>query len=141
MTDAGSTGVDADTHAALDAVERDWARAIVSNDADRIAEFMTDDWVIVSGSGVMTAEQFLSFIRSGELTHSAMDPVGGSRVRLHGTTAVLTVRVTSTAGYGGRQIPADEWTTGVFVKRDDRWLCELTQITAVTDSGTAGLEP
>jgi hypothetical protein len=79
MTDAGSTGVDADTHAALDAVERDWARAIVSNDADRIAEFMTDDWVIVSGSGVMTAEQFLSFVRSGELTHCAMDPVGGSR--------------------------------------------------------------
>jgi uncharacterized protein (TIGR02246 family) len=144
MTETSPTSADAYTHSAIDAVERGWTSAIVANDADRIAEFMTDDWVIVSASGVMTAAVFLSLIRSGELIHTAMDPVGGSRVRFHGDAALLTVRVTSIAEYGGRQIPADEWTTSVFVRRDGRWLCDLTQITAVTDAGdveTAGTAP
>jgi ketosteroid isomerase-like protein len=104
----------------------------VSNDAGRIAEFMADDWVIVSDSGVTSAERFLAVIRSGELTHSDMVSAGGSRVRVYGDTAVVTARVTSTACYQGQWLDADEWTTDVFVRRDGRWLCTLTHITAAT---------
>jgi uncharacterized protein (TIGR02246 family) len=117
--------------AELVALEGGWARAVVSNDAGRIAEFMADDWVIVSGSGVTSAERFLAVIRSGELTHSAMVPAGPSRVRVYGDTAVVTARVISTAYYQGRRLDADEWTTDVFVRRDGRWRCTLTHITSV----------
>jgi ketosteroid isomerase-like protein len=113
-------------------IEEDWARAIVSNDAGRIAGFMTDDWVIVSDSGITSAQHFLSVLRSGELTHSAMDPAPVSLVRVYGETAVVTARVRSTAHYRGRRIDADEWTTDVFVRRDGRWVCALTHITAAT---------
>ena len=108
-----------------------WSEAIVSDDADRIGAFMADDWVIVSWSGVTTREDFLSYVRSGTLGHSRMEGVGERRVRVYGDTAVLTVRVVSTAQYGGEDIDADEWTTDVFVRRDGAWRCALTHITPV----------
>jgi uncharacterized protein (TIGR02246 family) len=108
-----------------------WSEAIVSDDADRIASFMADDWVIVSWSGVTTREDFLSYVRSGVLGHSRMEGVGERRVRVYGDTAVLTVRVVSTAQYGGEDLDADEWTTDVFVRRDAAWRCALTHITPV----------
>ena len=117
--------------AELVAVEDEWALAIVSNDAARIAGFMADDWVMVSESGLTTKEQFLSVVESGALTHSAMDRVGDARVRAYGDTVLLTARMTNTAHYEGRRFDADEWVTDVFVRRGGRWLCVLSQITAV----------
>jgi uncharacterized protein (TIGR02246 family) len=121
----------ADVDADLAALEDEWARAIVSNDAERIAEFMADDWVIVSETGLSTKQQFLSYVRSGALTHSAMDRIGDARVRVYGDTAVFTARVTNTAHHESRRFDADEWATDVFVRHHGRWLCVLTQITAV----------
>ena len=112
-------------------IAEDWAAAIVSNDAVRIGSFMGDDWVIVSESGVSSKTDFLSVVKSGELTHSAMDLVTDARVRIYGDTAVLTARVTNTAHYRGRRFDADEWTTDVFVRVEGRWLCVFSHITPV----------
>lgn len=120
--------------AELVAVAEDWAAAIVSNDAASIAAFMAVEWVIVSDSGVSPREQFLSLVESGELTHSAMQMVGDARVRVYGDTAVVTGRVTNTAHHLGRQFDADEWTTDVYVRRDGRWLCVLSHITAAASA-------
>lgn len=122
-----STEVDEELVTIVDA----WARAIVSNDAARIADFMADDWVIVSETGVTTREQFMSFVSSGALTHSAMDRVGNARVRAYGDAAVITMQQTNTAHFDGRRFDADEWVTDVFMRRDERWRCVLSQITAV----------
>ncbi|WP_433331599.1 nuclear transport factor 2 family protein [Spirillospora sp. CA-294931] len=129
-------GQDAETapRAEVVAVSRAWAAAIVSNDAARIGDFMTDDWVIVSESGVASKPDFLAMIASGDLTHSAMDTVGEPLVRFHDGTAVLTARVTNTAHYRGQRFDADEWTTDVFVHRDGRWLCVHSHITPVASA-------
>jgi ketosteroid isomerase-like protein len=113
----------------LRAVARQWAHAIVANDAARMAGFVADDWVMVDASGISPGERFLGLVASGELTHSAMDPAGPLRVRVYGDTAVVTGRVTNTAHHGGRRFDADEWTTDVFVRRDGRWSCVLTHVT------------
>jgi ketosteroid isomerase-like protein len=115
-------------------IAKGWAEAIISNDAARIASFVTDDWVIVSESGVSPGGKFLTLVASGHLTHSAMHAVVPARVRIWGETAVLTSRITSTAHYLGRQTDADEWTTDVFIKQDGRWLCALTHYTAAEPS-------
>ena len=112
-----------------------WAAAIVSNDAERIATFMADDWVIVSESGVSERVQFLDLVGSGALTHSAMDRVSDARIETYGDTAVVTARVTNTAHFDGRQFDADEWTTDVLVRRGGRWLCVLSHITAAAPAG------
>ncbi|MFF5839992.1 nuclear transport factor 2 family protein [Streptomyces massasporeus] len=108
---------------------KNWAEAIVSDDPARIAEFMADEWVIVSASGIDPREKFLSLVASGALTHSAMDLRTDPRVRIHGDTALVTCRVTNTAHYRGERYDADEWTTDVFVRRQGRWLCVLSHIT------------
>jgi hypothetical protein len=51
-------------------------------------------------------------------------------VRVYEDTAVLTARVTNTAHHAGQRYDADEWTTDVFVRREGRWRCVLSQITA-----------
>src|SRR5687768_2795668 len=108
-----------------------WAEAMVSNDAAAIGSFMTDEWVIVSERGISTKQEFLSFVESGALTHSAFEMASDARVRQYGDTAVMTIRVTNTAHFGGQQFDADEWTSDVFVKRDGKWLCVLSHITPV----------
>ena len=50
--DAGPLDPGDAVRAELVAIEGDWARAIVSGDAGRIAGFMAADWVLVSDSGV-----------------------------------------------------------------------------------------
>ncbi|QGV78332.1 nuclear transport factor 2 family protein [Streptomyces ficellus] len=107
-----------------------WAAAIVSNDAERIGAYMADDWVIVSDTGVSTRDHFLTLVASGDLTHSAMEPVGEPRVRVHGDTALFTARVVNTAHYRGERFDADEWTTDVFMRHDGRWRCVLSHITS-----------
>ncbi|MCA1272874.1 nuclear transport factor 2 family protein [Streptomyces rubiginosohelvolus] len=124
--DRGTSDAD---HARLTAIVDDWAAAIVANDADRIGSFMADEWVIVSESGIADREEFLGYVRSGALTHSAMEAVAPPRVRVHGDTAVVTARITNTAHYGGQRFDADEWTTDVFVRRDGHWRCVLSHIT------------
>lgn len=102
---------------------------MVANDADRIGSFMADDWVIVSERGIATKEDFLSFVRSGQLTHSMFEMSGAARIKEYGDTAVLSARIVNTAHFGGHQFDADEWTTDVFVCREGRWLCVLSHIT------------
>ncbi|MBC7300816.1 MAG: nuclear transport factor 2 family protein [Nocardia sp.] len=111
------------------AVLDEWQVAIVANDADRIGSYMADEWIMVSENGIATAEQFLGFVRSGDLTHSAMERVGEPRIRYHGEVALLSTRITNTAHYQGIRIDADEWTTDAFIQVDGRWRCVLTQIT------------
>src|SRR5688572_30157958 len=108
-----------------------WAKAMVANDAASIGSFMSDEWVIVSERGISTKQQFLSFVESGALTHSAFEMASDARVQQYGDTAVMTIRVTNTAHFGGQQFDADEWTSDVFVKRDGKWLCVLSHITPV----------
>lgn len=102
---------------------------MVSNDADRIGGFMDDGWVMVSERGVSTKEHFLGFVRSGQLTHSRFEMIGDARIDVYGDTAIFTGRIVNTAHFGGHTFEADEWTTDVFIRRDDRWLCVHTHIT------------
>jgi ketosteroid isomerase-like protein len=116
------------------ATAKAWGDAIVSNNADRMAEFVTDDWVIVSAAGISPGSHLLALVASGELTHSSMDVVGSTSVRVLGTTATLTARVVNVAHYRGERFDADEWTTDVFVFIEGRWRCTLTHYTSAATS-------
>jgi ketosteroid isomerase-like protein len=132
MIDDAMGNADDATIQELLALANAWGAAIVSNDADAIGRFMTDDWVIVSETGVSPKQHFLSFVESGDLTHDAMHMVEGTaRVRVYGDTAVLTGRVTNRANYKGETFDANEWTTDVFRRIDGEWKCVLSHITPV----------
>lgn len=108
-----------------------WARALISNDAQKIGDFMSDDWVIVGQNGITRKQDFLPSVESGDLTHETMELVGAARVQIYGDTAVLSGRVTNNGHYKGAPFSADEWTTDVFLRCEGRWLCVISHITPV----------
>lgn len=115
-------------------ISQAWAKAIVANDADEIGSFMADDWIMVSEHGVSRREDFLSLVRSGQLTHDAMDMAEFGGFKRYGETAILATRVTSTAHFGGQIFPANEWTSDVFIKTGGEWKCVITHITPVLEA-------
>jgi len=111
-------------------VERDFTTAVLSNNADAIARFLTDDWAIIDADGrVIDKARFLSAIRSGTLVHKEME-LDDLTVRAHGDSAVVTA-ITSTQGrFAGQEFAAQERATDFYVKRDGRWLCVFSQLTS-----------
>jgi len=54
--------------------EKDFAKAVVTNDADAIGKFLVDDWMIVGPDGnIIDKARFVGVIKSGMLTHDLME--------------------------------------------------------------------
>ena len=111
-------------------LEKAFAEAIVKNDLEGIGRLVTDDWIIIDPNGeIVDRSRFLEVIKSGALTHDMMASED-FRVRVYGDSAVVT-GVTRTKGkFLGQEFSTHERATDVFVKRDGRWQCVLTHLTA-----------
>ncbi len=109
--------------------EKDFASAVVSNDADAIGKFLADDWVIVDpDGGIIDRSRFLGVIKSGELTHQLMES-DDLKVRSYGDSAVVTALTKTKAKFAGQELTTLERATDVFAKRDGRWQCVFSQLT------------
>jgi ketosteroid isomerase-like protein len=110
-------------------LENEFAERIVSNDLEAIARVVTDDWIIIGSDGeIIDRARFFEVIKSGALTHEAMES-DDFRVRVYGDGAVVT-GITRTKGkFMGQEFSTQERATDVFVKRDGRWQCVLTHLT------------
>ncbi len=109
----------------------DWAEALVANDAEAIGAFAEPDWVLVGENGIISGSTFLDNVTSGQVTHSSMT-FEVAEARILGDTAVVVARCDNHGTWQGEPFHLDEWTSDVFVRRDDRWLCSLTHLTSVT---------
>jgi len=118
-------------------LSEEWSRAIVTNDAKKIEEFMADDWIMVSNRGICSKQDFLGFVGSGQLTHDSMEFAELGRISIYGDTATMAARVTNVANFGGQTFHANEWTTDVFIKAQGQWKCVLTHITPVAEQKEA----
>lgn len=101
--------------------------ALVGNDAELIARFMTDDWVYVGPDGITPKADIIGWIASGRLAHHSMGAVGGERVARAGDAVVVTARKASSGTWDGVPYTADEWISEVYVRVDGRWLCAFSQ--------------
>jgi ketosteroid isomerase-like protein len=114
-------------------LENEFAEAIVKNDPEAIGRLVADDWIIIDpDGGIVDRTRFFEVIKSGALTHDMMESED-IRVRVYGDSAVVTA-VTRTKGkFMGQEFSTQERATDVFVKRDGRWQCVLTQLTRFTE--------
>lgn len=109
-------------------VSADWDRAMVSNDADAIGSFMTDDWVIIGADGrIGTRSDFLELVRNGALTHSVMES-HDLDVRVYGDAAVVISRGVSGGMYGGEAFLMSERVSSLFIREQGRWRCASTHL-------------
>ena len=115
-------------------IEKDFARAIVANDAEAIGRFLADEWIIVDpDGGVIDKIRFLDVIKSGALAHELMES-DNARVRIYGSTAIVTALTTTKGKFGGQPFTTHERATDVFVKQQGRWQCVLSQLTKFAGS-------
>jgi ketosteroid isomerase-like protein len=111
------------------AIENAFNDAMVSNDIARIADCISDDWVLVTPEvGPVSREGMLDAIGSGRLTHDRMTKML-VRARVYGDMAVVTGRGQNTGTFRGEPIAADEWITDIYRRIDGRWRCVLTHLT------------
>jgi ketosteroid isomerase-like protein len=110
-------------------LEGAFAKAIVRNDVEGIGRIVANDWVVIDPNGeIVDRMRFFEVIKSGALTHDVMESED-FRVRVYENSAVVTA-VTRTKGkFMGQEFSTQERATDVFVKRDGRWQCVLTQLT------------
>lgn len=118
-----------DTRSELLKWEKDFAKAVISNDADAIGKFLADDWVIIDPDGsIIDKARFLGVIKSGTLSHDLMES-DDVQVRPYGDCAVVTALTRTKAKFGGQEFATQERATDVFVKRAGRWQCVFSQLT------------
>jgi ketosteroid isomerase-like protein len=113
-------------------LEREFAQAIVKNDAGAIGRFLAEDWTIIDpDGGIIDRSSFLAVIKSGALTHEMMESED-SRVRIYGDTAVVTGLTRTKGKFSGQDFTTQERATDVFVKRSGQWQCVFSQLTRFT---------
>jgi ketosteroid isomerase-like protein len=113
-------------------VARELEQTIIKNDVEQIERLLDDDWMIVGPDGaIIEKARFLGVIKSGVLSHEAMSS-DDVRVRVYGTTAIVTAITSSKAKYMDHEFSTRERATDVFVKRDGKWRCVMTQLTTIT---------
>ena len=113
-------------------VEAEFANAIVKNSPEEIRQFVSDDWIIINADGgIIDRQRFLEVIKSGTLTHEMMES-DDMRVRVYGDSAVVSAVTRSKGKFMGQEFTTHERSTDVFVRRDGKWRCVLTQLTGFT---------
>jgi ketosteroid isomerase-like protein len=111
------------------AIENAFNDAMVSNDISRIADCISDDWVLITPEvGPVSREGMLEAIGSGRLAHDMMVKTL-VRAKVYGDIAVVTGRGQNTGTFRGAPIAADEWITDIYRRIDGRWRCVLTHLT------------
>ena len=116
-----------DLRAEILACSSAWDTALLANDAQAFATFVTDDWVYVGPTGPTSRADLLSWIEAGRLVHHTMRTVGKPRVVVHGDAAIVTAHKTSSGTWDGSAYEADEWISEVYTRDDGRWRCVLSQ--------------
>ena len=103
--------------------------ALQRNDVPALERVLSPDWLIIDSDGhLISREQFLRLLRSGELSHSAMQS-SDLRVRVYGDSAVITALANGHGSYRGQAFDFAERSTDVWIWTNGRWLCAFTQLT------------
>ena len=110
-------------------LEKEFAQAIVKNDAEAIGQFLADDWVIIDADGgIINKARFLGVVESGALTHEMMES-DDVEVRIYGDSAVVSGLTRTKGKFMGQDFSTQERATDVFVMQNGRWQCVFSQLT------------
>ena len=106
-------------------------QAVLSNDLEKIANCISQDWVLVDAQGgIIPRQRFYDVVGQGLLRHTTMTKQV-LRVKVYDTVALVTGRGQNTGYFKAQPILADEWVTDVYHQENGRWVCVLTHLTPV----------
>lgn len=112
-------------------MNEEWVRGLVERDAGALERTMADDFIFnypLEGDDKM---QFITDVIAGELTVEYLHREN-VRVRIYGSTAVLSGRDTAKWHYKGREIAGQYRSIHVYAERDGRWQIVAIQSCPIT---------
>jgi ketosteroid isomerase-like protein len=113
-------------------MERDWTQASLKKDTTMLDKILAEDWVAIGFQGTTTNKtQALAELKSGVSTTQSVE-LGDMKVRIFGTTAIVTGDNTEKSSYKGKDSSGKYAWTDVFVQRNGRWEAVASQSTKVT---------
>lgn len=112
-------------------MEREWARAIIAGDAEKIRRILAPEIVLTTPEGtVLNREDDLAELAKGEFKADVFEP-GDMNVKLYGICAVVTGHTTVKGKYKGKDVEDQFRWTDTFVKRKGKWQIVASQATAI----------
>lgn len=108
------------------AADESISRAMLANDTKTLRGLLADDWIVVSARGGFDGrDDILKAIDTGVWTHTNVT-TSSPRVRIYGTTALVTEHATVSGMSGGKAYTnVQECQTDVLVWKDGGWVSEL----------------
>jgi hypothetical protein len=119
----GQVGPSAAEADRLRATERERLRALVEADMEVAGRLHPDDFQLIEPSGgVLSKEQYLGMVASGEIDYLLWEPDSPIEVRLYGSVALMRYRSQLDIVVGGRHVGLRRyWHTDSYEKRDRGW--------------------
>ena len=106
-------------------------QAILHGDVAALDRMTSDDYTFSTLKGEMrTKSDILKGFASGSF-HYESRQISDLKVRVYGSTAVVTGRSVQKGTENGKDYSGDYWFTRVYVKQKDRWLTVALQTTLI----------
>jgi ketosteroid isomerase-like protein len=106
-------------------------QAILHGDVAASERMTSDDYTFITLKGEMrTKADILKGFASGSF-HYESRQISDLKVRVYGSTAVVTGRSVQKGTENGKDYSGDYWFTRVYVKQKDRWLTVALQTTLI----------
>jgi ketosteroid isomerase-like protein len=120
-----------ETEQALRQMNDEWIKALVRADAVTLDRIMADDFLFAYPMEGDDKAQFIGDVVSGDVKVEFLSR-DNVRVRIWGTTAVLTGKDSATWSYKGRDFSGHYKIINVYSMRDDRWQLVSVQACPIT---------
>jgi Domain of unknown function (DUF4440) len=123
----------ADESEALEAIERRRLRALVTRDMDSAWAVHAEDYQLVTPhGGVLSREEYLGSIASGQLAYHSFDLVSEVSVLHCGHLAVLRYRVRIDGAFEGHREVVEAWHTDCYRRGPAGWKAVRSHATSVS---------
>lgn len=119
--------------AVLRDIERRRLRSLVEIDLTAAGALHADDYELITPVGyVLTKQQYLADIESGQLRYQVFEPASEIAVRGSDTTALLRYQARITVAGRGPAVSMTCWHTDYYELRDQGWQAVRSQATAIS---------
>ena len=120
---AFASNAQTDDQTAVAALDTEYQLAVKNNDAETMARILHDDFVLVSGKGVVyTKADLLKSARDKDVIYEQQDEEAGSQtVRVWNDTAVVTAKLWIRYTKDGKISDRKLWFSDTYVRMPDGW--------------------
>ena len=107
--------------AAVAALDTQYQKAVLENDADTMAKILADNFVLVSGRGTSyTKADLLKEARAKSATYEHNEDTQ-QKVRVYGDTAIVTALLWESGSEGKTKFDSHLWFSDVYVRTPSGW--------------------